>query len=97
MIRRQFLLHLRMESLRLFTEDKRQQQIPRNEGQICVGVLVADQVIGTLVFEMLVQHGKHTLYFLAVAVDGRGDLVRMVDVKPHTLAEIRTLTGDLEV
>lgn len=66
---RELLLNLGVESIALLTEDKGQDHLPRDKGQIGIGVLVANKVFGTLLFEVLVQDSKHTLDLFAVSLN----------------------------
>lgn len=66
---RQLLLNLGVESIALISEDEGHKHVPGNERQVCVGVLVADKVFGTRLFEVLVQDCEDTLDFVAVSVD----------------------------
>jgi hypothetical protein len=66
---RQVLLNLGMESIALVSEDEGQKHVPGNERQVCVGVLVTDKVLGTRLFEVLVQDCEHTLDLVAISLD----------------------------
>jgi hypothetical protein len=66
---RQVLLNLGVESIALVSEDERQKHVPGTERQICVGVLVTDKVLGTRLFEVLVQDCENTLDLVAVSLD----------------------------
>jgi hypothetical protein len=94
---RQFLLNLSVELIALVSKDEGQKHLPGNEGQICVGVLVTDEVFGARLFEVLVQDCDHTLDLLAVSLDDRVDLALVVVSEPDALSEVRALSGDLEV
>ena len=94
---RQVLLDLGVESIALVSEDEGQKHVPGNERQVCVGVLVTDKVLRARLFEVLVQDCEHTLDLVAVSLDCRFDLLRMVVGEPDALAEVRALSGDLEV
>lgn len=94
---RQLLLNLSVESIALVSEDEGQKHVPWNERQICVGVLVTDKVLGTRTLEVLVQDCEHTLDLVAISLDCRLDLLAVVVGEPDALAEVRALSGDLEV
>lgn len=94
---RQLLLNLGVESIALVSEDEGQEHVPGNERQICVGVLVANKVLGARTLEVLVQDCEHTLDLVAISFDRRLDLLSVVVGEPDALAEVRALSRDLEV
>jgi len=67
------------------------------ESQVGVGVLVADEVLALGGLQMLVDNGNNALDLAGVSVLGRLDLLWVVSHEPDALAEVWTLTRDLEV
>lgn len=73
------------------------QQVPWNEGKICVGVLVANKIFIAGSLEVRVEDSQNTLDLAAVTVNGRLNLLGVVYGEPDTLTEVWALTRDLEV
>lgn len=86
-----------MESVAFVSKDEWQKEVPRDEGQVSVGVLVTNKVFSTLSSKMFIQNRKHTLDLIAISFYGRLDLFFVMDTEPDTLTEVRALTRNLEV
>lgn len=68
--------------------------IPRDEGQVSKGALVANQPFFAL--QQGVQDAEYALDFGVVALDGRGNTLGVQNVEPTRLSKVRTLARDLE-
>ena len=80
----------------LFTgKHVRQGGVPGDKGQIGIGALIAHEVVAR--GQHFVQHLGHAPGFVAVALNGRGQLFRVEVGEPGRLAEVRALAGHLEM
>ncbi len=69
----------------------------RDEHQIGVCELIADQEVGAVLDEMSVDDADDALDLVRVSLDGGGQLLRVVVREPAELPEVGPLPTDLEV
>ena len=70
--------------------DQDRHAVPGNERDVRDRALSADEPL--LFREHSVEHTEHALRFLLVALDRRGDLLRVEAYEPEGLAEVRAMT-----
>lgn len=64
--------------------------VPRDEGKIGVGDLVADECAGASAGKVRVDHADDALDLVGVALDGRGNILGMIPGEPRVLAPVWT-------
>ena len=71
---------------------------PRNEHQVGVAGLVADQIFVTRFLEVGVNHSSHPLYLVSVPIFCAGNIcVGMEEGEPRLLSKVWTLPAHLEL
>lgn len=74
-----------------------EQRVPRHPRQISVCALLANEVGRLLLREVRIHDSKHALDLSGVALLGGWELLLVEVAEPSLLAEVRALTGGLEV
>lgn len=78
-------------------DEPAEQRVPRHPCQISIRALLANEVWGLLLGEVRVNDSQDALDLSGVTFLGRRKLVLVEVAEPCLLAEVRTLTGHLEV